>query len=175
MSKSESTWGSLASELGVTPKSVERWRQKYADAPAAPDVDAWRAYVRRKGLGNSNNRVRPDRDDLMAAKTAADTKLVLIKIAKEERKLVPADQVENFHLFAASRLKSALYQVFATELPPKTANSDTSEVRKANRDACDAICLSMQSTFDEWAKEQKAARAAAASVGDEDEGDDDET
>ncbi len=172
MSDTAKTWDELAAALKVSRQTLASWRNKHEDAPDTMRVADWAAFRKKRGLGIVGNRVGKDREEILADKAAAETRLIRIKIAKEERKLIPADQVENFHLFAASRLKSAIYQLFATELPPKTANSDLADVRKANRDACDTLCMSMQATFDQWREEQEAARAAAATVGDDDDDDD---
>jgi hypothetical protein len=157
-------WAALAGELGVSTRAVTEWRKRYPDAPERPNLADWLAFKRRKALGASNSKVGKDRETILAEKALAETKLIHLKIAKEERKLIPAEMVEEFHLFAASRIKSSLYQLFATELPPKTANLEVTDVRKANRDACDVLCVSMAGLFDQWREEQEAARAAAATV-----------
>ena len=164
--KPAKNYATIAEALGVTVRSITNWREKFPDAPQTMLVSDWQAFKKRRKLGFTNNRVGKDRESILVDKAAAETRLIRIKIAKEERKLIDAELVENFHLFAAARLKSAIYQLFATELPPKTANSELSDVRKINREACDALCLSMQATFDQWREEQEAARAAAAAVED---------
>jgi hypothetical protein len=150
---------------GYSVRALYQWREKYPDAPKGNVLSEWQAFRGKHKLGAmGNNRVSKSREDVLTEKAIAETRLTLIKIAKEERKVIPADEVDSFLLFLASRVKSALYQVFQTEMPPKTATREVAEVRALNREGCDAICLSMQTALEDWQKEQDAAREAAASI-----------
>jgi hypothetical protein len=162
------TTAELARRLMVSQSAVAKWRKQHQDAPVENDPDVWKAFMAKHGLGKRGN-FKPDNlRDADLAKRTAETRLLHIKIAKEERKLIDAADVDSFLLHLASRLKSALYQTFQTELPPKTAGLDVAEVRRLNREACDIVCGSMQTLQDEWQAEQERAREAAAQVAEND-------
>ena len=154
---------SLAAELGVTAPTISQWRARYGDHPDTLHADKWREFMARNGLGNRAGAGRPankSREELTNDKLRSEIRLNEIKIAKEERKLIPAEDVESFLLYAASKTKSALFQMVA-EVSPKCAGLEAGEVRSKLRDACDGICLSMQTTVEDWQKEQEEAKQAA--------------
>lgn len=154
---------SLATELGVSVPTISQWRARHDDTPETLHADAWREFMKRKGLGNRPGAGRPAAPGMQEAqlrKTIAEARLGEIKIAKEERKLIPAGEVEAFLLYAASKTKSALFQMVA-ETAPKCAGLEAGEIRGIMRGAADAICLSMQTTVEDWQAEQEEARKAA--------------
>ena len=156
---------SLAAELGFSVPAFSAWRKRYDDTPDTLHADKWQEWIKSKGLGRSTGagHGRPPNVSLQAAqlrKISSDARLNEIKIAKEERKLIPAEDVESFLLYAASKTKSALFQMVA-EVSPKCAGLEAGEVRSKLRDACDGICLSMQTTVEDWQKEQEEAKQAA--------------
>jgi poly-gamma-glutamate capsule biosynthesis protein CapA/YwtB (metallophosphatase superfamily) len=70
--------------------------------------------------------------------------------------------VDNYLIFLAARVKSAMYQGFTTELPPKVAGLDVSDIRRLAREHADLVCVSMQNALEDWKTEQNARRKAAA-------------
>jgi len=161
MSKQPLTTADLARELGFSVTAFSKWRKSFPDAPAGIDVTEWKAFIGKHGLGTKGNHLGETARSLRDQKTAEEIRALRMKNAKEERKLISADDVDSFLLFLSSRIKSSLYQSFQTELPPKTAGLDVAQVRLLNREGCDGIMRSMQALQDEWAAEQEAAREAA--------------
>lgn len=152
----------LARALGFTAGALSKWQQKYPDAPKNLIEDDWRAFITQHGLGVAGNRVAKSYEQIRNEKTIEETKLLRIKRARLEREVISAEQVDSFLLHLSSRVKSAVYQQFCAELPPKLAGLEVADVRRLSREAADVLCVSMQAALDEWAKEQAAAREAAA-------------
>lgn len=167
MSNTVTTTAALARELGFSISAFGKWRKAFPDAPAGIEVEAWRAFIAKHGLGTKGNFQSESKTALAERKLRAESRLLEIKIAKEERKLIDSADIDSFLLHLSSRLKSSLYQTFQTELPPKTAGLDVAEVRRLNREACDIVCGTMQTLQDEWQAEQERAREAAAQVAEE--------
>lgn len=154
---------SLASKLGVSLSAISNWKRRYPDAPQNFIADDWREFMERNGVGNRPGSGRPanvSQQEAQRRKTTAEAKLAEIKIAKELRRLIDADEVETFIQYAASKTKSALYQMVA-ETAPKCAGLEAGEIRGIMRTAADVICTSMQTTVEDWQAEQEEARKAA--------------
>ncbi len=165
--KRHKTRTDLARSLGFTPGALAKWVARYPDAPKSLLEVDWRAFITQHGLGVSGNRVAKSYETIRNEKTIEETKLLRIKRARLEREVISAEQVDSFLLHLSSRVKSAVYQQFCAELPPKLAGLEVAEVRRLSREAADVLCVSMQSALDEWTKEQAAAREAAATAEDE--------
>jgi hypothetical protein len=161
MSDEQITTAELARRVQFTQSAIAKWRKQYEDAPTENSVEQWQAFIAKHGLGRRGNHKPENLRDAELRKKTAETRLLEIKIAKEERAVIPSKDVDTFLLHAASRIRSSLYQTFQTELPPKTAGLDVTEVRRLNREACDVLMLSMQTLQDEWQAEQEKAREAA--------------
>lgn len=156
------TQAMLARALGVDPSAIRQWIAKHTDHPADFDDEKWRAFMAAHELGIAPNRIAKGRDALLKDKLKTEIRLNGIKIAKEERKLIPADEVRDFHTFMFQRFKSGLYQTFESELPPKTAGADVSTVRKFNTEAVEMLLGTFQAAVKEWDEQQEAAAEAAA-------------
>jgi len=156
------THTALARALGCSPTAIRNWQREYPDSPKAYAETEWREFIDRHGLGQAGPRKSRRREELLVEKLASEVRLNQIKIAQAEAKLIPAEDVDNFLLFLAARVKSAMYQGFTTELPPKVAGLDVGEIRKLSREHADLVCVSMQNALEDWKTEQKAKRKAAA-------------
>lgn len=156
---------SLAKELGCSVSALCAWENRYDDTPKELKAEDWKEWITAKGLMRSTGAGHgrpPDKDweGLRNEKTETEIRLNKIKIAKEERQLIPADEVSTFLTYAASKTKSALFQMVA-ETAPKCAGLEAGEIRGVLRTAADTICLSMQTTFEDWQAEQEEARKSA--------------
>lgn len=151
----------VAKLLGISGQAVRNWQRDFGDAPKTFGLEEWKAFIERNSLGVTNNRKSKRREDLLVEKLASEVRLNEIKIAQAEARLIAADEVDNFLLFLGSRVKSAIYQSFTTELPPKVAGLEVGEVRKLARESADVVCVSMQNALEEWQQEQKLRRKAA--------------
>ena len=156
------THTALARALNVSATAIRNWQREYDDAPKAWVEADWRDFIDRHGLGQAGPRKSRRREELLVEKLASEVRLNQIKIAQAEAKLIPAEDVDNYLLFLAARVKSAMYQGFTTELPPKVAGLDVSDIRRLAREHADLVCLSMQNALEDWKTEQNARRKAAA-------------
>jgi len=156
------THTALARALNVSATAIRNWQREYDDAPKAWIEADWRDFIDRHGLGQAGPRKSRRREELLVEKLASEVRLNQIKIAQAEAKLIPAEDVDNYLLFLAARVKSAMYQGFTTELPPKVAGLDVSDIRRLAREHADLVCVSMQNALEDWKTEQNARRKAAA-------------
>ena len=156
------THTALARALNVSSTAIRNWQREYDDAPKAWVEAEWRDFIDRHGLGQAGPRKSRRREELLVEKLASEVRLNQIKIAQAEAKLIPAEDVDNYLLFLAARVKSAMYQGFTTELPPKVAGLDVSDIRRLAREHADLVCVSMQNALEDWKTEQNARRKAAA-------------
>lgn len=166
MSEKEKPLGSLSEisrALGLSHNTAHNWKATYQDAPSSLLLSEWTAFRDKHGLGKRGKQSSASREQLVSDKLRSEVRLNEIKIAKEERKLIPAEDVESFLLYASSRTKSALFQMVG-ELAPKLAGLEAAEIRIRMRDAADGICRSMQTAVEDWQREQEEARLAAESV-----------
>jgi hypothetical protein len=156
------THTALARALNVSATAIRNWQREYDDAPKAWVEAEWRDFIDRHGLGQAGPRKSRRREELLVEKLASEVRLNQIKIAQAEAKLIPAEDVDNYLLFLAARVKSAMYQGFTTELPPKVSGLDVSDIRRLAREHADLVCVSMQNALEDWKTEQNARRKAAA-------------
>jgi len=156
------THTALARALNVSATAIRNWQREYDDAPKSWVEADWRDFIDRHGLGQAGPRKSRRREELLVEKLASEVRLNQIKIAQAEAKLIPAEDVDNYLLFLAARVKSAMYQGFTTELPPKVAGLDVSDIRRLAREHADLVCVSMQNALEDWKTEQNARRKAAA-------------
>lgn len=156
------THTALARALNVSATAIRNWQREYDDAPKSWIEADWRDFIDRHGLGQAGPRKSRRREELLVEKLASEVRLNQIKIAQAEAKLIPAEDVDNYLLFLAARVKSAMYQGFTTELPPKVAGLDVSDIRRLAREHADLVCVSMQNALEDWKTEQNARRKAAA-------------
>ena len=156
------THTALARALNVSATAIRNWQREYDDAPKAWVEAEWRDFIDRHGLGQAGPRKSRRREELLVEKLASEVRLNQIKIAQAEAKLIPAEDVDNYLLFLAARVKSAMYQGFTTELPPKVAGLDVSDIRRLAREHADLVCVSMQNALEDWKSEQNARKKAAA-------------
>lgn len=156
------THTALARALNVSSTAIRNWQREYDDAPKAWVEADWREFIDRHGLGQAGPRKSRRREELLVEKLASEVRLNQIKIAQAEAKLIPAEDVDNYLLFLAARVKSAMYQGFTTELPPKVAGLDVSDIRRLAREHADLVCVSMQNALEDWKTEQNSRKKAAA-------------
>lgn len=155
------THTALARALNVSATAIRNWQREYDDAPKSWIEAEWRDFIDRHGLGQAGPRKSRRREELLVEKLASEVRLNQIKIAQAEAKLIAAEDVDNYLLFLAARVKSAMYQGFTTELPPKVAGLDVSDIRRLAREHADLVCVSMQNALEDWKTEQNARRKAA--------------
>ena len=154
----------LARALGFSHAAINKWQKDRPDAPKTLDEGEWRAFIERNELGTAGNRNEPGYNEARTQSLIWQTKLIKIRVAKEQRKLIPADEVDSFLLFLASRIKSGVYQSFCQEAAPKLPGLDVTDIRRMLRESADVLIVSWQTMLDDWAREQDTARKASAAA-----------
>lgn len=158
MPTAHKTLTSVARALGFSAHALANWRAQYDDAPRMFAEDEWKAFIAKHDLGNSPNRTHRNMQQLRELKMESEIRINKLKIARAEGRMIPVDTVNDFLLHIASRTKSAVYQHFVTELPPKAAGHEPAEIRKLAQESADSLVLSMQDEVSRYIKEQAAAR-----------------
>ena len=148
----------LAAALGFSAQALENWKAQFADVPQTLVEEDWRAFIVAHDLGSGNNRLNRGHEDLKRRKLASEIRINELKISKEERKVIPAADVDAFLLHLGSRVKSAVFQLFVTELPPAVVGLPVEELRIRAREKAETLCVSMQNALAEWVKQQESAR-----------------
>jgi hypothetical protein len=142
----------LAGILGVTRRSIQKWRKKYASeipknrTNGDYDVVAWRAFVKRKGLKEHPEEADEDPED---ADDMDSLKKRDLRARAEEREFklsvlrgdfIAADEVrESIAALVAEAIKM-LRDKFENELPPVCAGLDAVRIRAEASRAIDDVC-----------------------------------
>jgi transcriptional regulator with XRE-family HTH domain len=127
------TWEELAGKLGVTRQAVAVWRKR-ADAPLGADLDQWADYVKKNELGG-----KKVAGTLKDEKTRHEIELLKSKIAREQRRVIDRDEVNQLLLHIATRSRTMLYQFLETELAPKLDGMSAVQMRPILRETADSI------------------------------------
>jgi hypothetical protein len=142
----------LAGILGVTRRSIQKWRKKYVgEIPKNRtngdyDVVAWRAFVKRRGLKEHPEEADQDPED---ADDMESLKKRDLRAKAEEREFklsvlrgdfIAADEVrESIAALVAETIKM-LRDKFENELPPVCAGLDAVRIRAEASRAIDEVC-----------------------------------
>jgi transcriptional regulator with XRE-family HTH domain len=127
------TWEELAGKLGVTRQAMAVWRKR-ADAPLGADPDQWADYVKKNELGG-----RKIPGNLKDEKTRHEIELLKSKVAREQRRVIDRDEVNQLLLHIATRSRTMLYQFLETELAPKLDGMSAVQMRPILRETADSI------------------------------------
>ena len=152
MTKPISSDRGLARAIGVSPTTIADWRDKFpTDHPKGYDVGEWQKFMEEQGLGMAGNRVSEDREHWLTQQAEYKAKLLEIDHKKAVGDIVMKTELDLRDVKIAMAQKSALYDVFTTELPVKSEGKTAAEIRAMNRNACDRVCAIMQERLGEWA------------------------
>ena len=139
----------LAGILGVSRRSIQMWRRKYAsEIPSNRtngnyDVAAWREFVRRKGLKEGSADDDDDGEDMESLKkrdlrARAEEREFKVSILMGDY-LHKEDVRESIGALVAETIK-LLRDKLENELPPVCAGLDAVRIRAENSRVVDAIC-----------------------------------
>lgn len=140
---------SLAGILGVSRRSIQLWRKKFANEIPANrtngdyDVAAWREFLRRKGLKEGRPDEDEDEEDLDSLKkrdlrARAEEREFKVKILMGEY-VHREDVREEVASLVAETIK-LLRDKLENELPPVCAGLDALRIRAENARVVDEIC-----------------------------------
>lgn len=125
------TWDELAKLLGVTVRTVNRWRKIEGAPDARPDgqipVIEWRQFVREHELKVGTD---PKTEALKARKLLAEVEQREIKTAIIKGDYVPLEQVKSEWTTQIGRTRALLEARFLNELPPVLVGKDAIAIRE---------------------------------------------
>ena len=147
----------------ATGMSARQWRL-YAKRPGFPvktekgyDVLAcaeWhKANINTHGQKGTAGATGEGLNAKREAKLDEEIRLLKIKAAKEERAVIDANALDQFHLQLAIRQKSSLSQKLITELNPKLEGLSAAERLPLLEQVVDEVCQIMRDSFDEWGEQ----------------------
>src|SRR6478609_4782385 len=87
------TWEELAGKLGCTRQAIAVWRKR-ADAPLATDFEQWSEYLKKNDLGGRTKVPGNLKDE----KTRHEIELLKAKVARENRRVIDRDEVNQLLL-----------------------------------------------------------------------------
>jgi len=147
MSQFAKTDAKLADALGISERQLARLKKtpgfpkKTAKGWDIEEVREWRA--------------EQGGDEMKAAKLAeiiSRTELNKLKKADLEGRMIPIDEVKDLLAKLASGVRTKLYSLMESTLPPKLEGRDILEVRKILRESADEICAELGAKGEEWLK-----------------------
>jgi hypothetical protein len=147
--KKRPNWGHLAQRLGVTPRTLSRWKH-LPGCPATPDVEAWQRFVEENSLGISPNKITPGRARLMEENLVKRNRLLDLEISKQERRVIERAAVDELLLHVASLQKVVLGQKLEREMPARTEGKSAAERVLIGRAILDEICGIFSSRATQW-------------------------
>jgi hypothetical protein len=146
VSAEQLTWSGLAKALEVTRPTLAAWR-KTPGAPSAPNLESWQKWA-------EENRTRMGgTKELRDEKTRHEIKLLKAKLDREERRVIPRDDVNRLHLDISTRQRSMLYQFMESELPPLLDGMSAVQMRPILRERADMICDAMADLVEKFDKQ----------------------
>lgn len=143
-------WKMLAAKLGVSVQSVAVWR-KMPGAPLEPIWEQWEPFVKEHKLGEQVRRLSGF--ELREEKTKHEIELIKAKVAKEQRRVIDREEVNQLLLHIASRAKTMLYQFLETEAPPKLDGLPAAQMRPILREMADSIADEMAGQIERFQKQ----------------------
>ena len=136
----------LARHLDVHRNSITGWRKQFPDAPARhldgrkENLPAWKEFVQRNGLGRKGDEVQGI-EELRRLKMEKETKLLELKIAKEEGRTRDVEDVKALLMKIASRQKRVLHQVLVNELSGRVTGKSAAEIRVVGKKLFNQLCV----------------------------------
>lgn len=143
------TWSKLSNRLRVSAKTVDLWK-RLPGAPAEPDYEQWKAFVKERGLGVVGNRVGKSRESLLTENLVKKNRLLDLEIANKERKSVDRGEVDSLLLHVAAMQKTVLFPALERELPPRAEGKTAAEIAILGREIGDRLCDVFTATIEAW-------------------------
>lgn len=142
------TWEELAGKLGCTRQAIAVWRKR-ADAPLGPDFEQWSEYLKKNDLGGRPKILGSLKDE----KTRHEIELLKAKLAREQRRVIDRDEVNQLLLHISTRSRTMLYQFLETELAPKLDGMSAVQMRPILRETADSIADMQADLIDQFEKQ----------------------
>lgn len=108
-----------------------------------------------------NQRMKGRAGEAKDEKTRKESRLLDLKIAKEERKTANIADVDALHLHLSTFVKTILYQRLSREMGPKCAGKTAEEINIFGRAAAGEICELLRHGIEQWKEEADAGETVA--------------
>lgn len=145
------TWSNLSQRLGVSVQTIKNWRDNYpGECPGTPDFEEWKKFVSEKGLGVVGNRIGSEREKMLVEVLAEDLATKRLRRAKEEKRVIDREKMDDLHHRIFTRQKAVLYAALESEYPGKVAGRTAGEVRILGRQLADRITGIFSKDVEEW-------------------------
>lgn len=142
------SWETLAGKLGVTRQSLVNWRV-LEGAPPDRNEAAWELFIKERGLGVKGRKS----DSLKDEKTRHEIELLKARIARENRRVIDRDEVNQLLLHISTRARTKLYQFMETEAPPKLDGMSAAQMRPLLREMADSVADEMADLIGQFEKQ----------------------
>lgn len=139
----------LARNIGVSVTSLSAWA-KLPGAPATWDPQAWKEFMAASNLGLKGNKVRGERETWLNKKLERETRLLDLKIAKEEGNYIERTAANEFMLHVATMQKTVLYQRLGRELGARGEGKSAAELNALGQAIADEICTIMVNGLEQF-------------------------
>lgn len=146
----------LAKALDVDRKTILLWRKSHDTPEARPDgrynIDEWRVFVKRYGLGRKGVNLGDDpntlggedgledKETLQRKKLALENEQRQLKIDIEKGFYIQAELVQESWTGKVAEASSLMRNKLENELPPVIAGMDAADIRKEMMTVIDEIC-----------------------------------
>lgn len=144
------SWDAVSAALGTT---ARQW-VTYSKRPGFPSKTPQGYDLAALAAWKAANVGKSDADGTLKAakleKIAEETALLRIRRAKEERKSVNIEEVNDLHRRMALKLRAYLYTKLENEMPPKLAGCDALTIRKHGRALADEIVRTLAGDIETW-------------------------
>lgn len=148
MTQKKATWTQLSKDLGFHVNAFREWR-KLPGSPSEPDASEWKQFITENDLGTAGNRVSKGREHWLVEKLKKDVKLQDIRIEKEQRTLVPIDEVSEFVASMGFACRQWAYEI-ARELPRQIIGDNLAEAQAKSTTYADRMVSNLQGQVDGW-------------------------
>lgn len=110
----------------------------------------------------SNQRTKLKTADLKDEKLKKETRLLDLKIAREEGEMIGVGEVGDLLLHLSSFIKTVLYQRLGKEFGAKGAGRGAAELNAMGNDIADEICNTLRETIEKWEDEKTISQPTGA-------------
>lgn len=144
------TRAQLANRLGVSTNSITTWK-KLPGAPSGWEFEEWKAFMEANGLGiRGAKKIGGERENLLTRKLERETKLLDLRIAKEEGNYIERTAANEFMLHVATMQKTVLYQRLGRELGARGEGKSAAELNALGQAIADEICTIMVNGLEQF-------------------------
>lgn len=131
----------LADLLGVSVRTINRWRKLEGAPQALPDgglpLVEWRQFVKARNL---KGQASPHIEALKARKLLAEVEDRELKVSIKKGEFIRLDEVRRAWLTQVGKAIALLRAKFENELPPILSGQDAQGIREECAGAIDEVC-----------------------------------